>query len=677
MPEITSQQLLELNLTDDNTKKIVEKINKTLSCEPAEVAWKKISKTILSPQLPFSFHLLVFSCCFPEWQIHPTTAPAWLPDAEQKNSTHLAQSMGETEQHTLSAFHAWTVNSPTHFWQYVLTKLHIQFAVAPTQICDLTLGPENPRWLVNAKFNIAASCFKADPQKIAIIQQKKNGPLDYFTYAELDKLSNRIANSLQKMGFISGDAIAINLPMNFHAVAIYFGIIKMGGVVVSIADSFSKDEIASRLRIAQAKGIFTQDVLLRDEKTLPLYEKVAASDAPVAIVLPVQTNLTVTLRSHDIAWQDFLLAEEHFDLYLANAETPCNILFSSGTTGDPKAIPWTHATPIKAASDAYFHQDIHAEDILAWPTNLGWMMGPWLIFAGLINNATIALYDDAPRDRHFGEFIEKAQVTVLGVVPTLVAHWRQTACMQGLDWQHIKCFSSTGECSNPEDMLYLMSLAGYKPIIEYCGGTEIGGGYLSSTLIENNYPSIFTTPAMGLDFVLLDEDGKLTDNGEVAIVPPSIGLSLTLLNVDHHQTYFANMPTLPDGKLLRRHGDQIQRLALNRYCVLGRVDDTMNLGAIKVSSAEIERVLVGTEHITETAAIAINPHSPGPSCLVIFAATSKNLDKNDVKKKFQSKINQHLNPLFKIHDVVLVGKLPKTASNKIMRRVLRKQYPEV
>src|SRR3990167_8623735 len=194
----------------------------------------------------------------------------------------------------------------------------------------------------------------------------------------------------------------------------------------------------------------------------------------------------------------------------------CNILFSSGTTGDPKAIPWSHTTAIKAASDAYLHHNIQPEDVLAWPTNLGWMMGPWLIFAALINNATLALYPDAPHRRAFGQFIQDAKVTMLGVVPTLVANWRETHCMEGLDWNAIKLFSSTGECSNQDDMRYLMSLANNKPIIEYCGGTEIGGSYITSTVIEKNYPSLFTTPAMGIDFILLDDSGHPTDNGEVA-----------------------------------------------------------------------------------------------------------------------------------------------------------------
>lgn len=672
---ITSKQVLKF-YSAEYAEELTQDINAILSTCSAELAWKKISETILNSAMPFAFHLFLFSACYPQWRESPLSAPAWIPEPAFTQSTHLAQCMSETKMVSVKDFHTWSVQNPSLFWQLVLNKLAIQFSTKPFAVCDLNNGIENPKWLVGAKFNIIDSCLKADPAKTAVIEQKKQGELLYFSYGELNSLSNQVANGLLKYGFLPGDALAIDMPMNFNAVAIYLGIIKMGGVVVSIADSFSKDEIASRLRIANAKGIFTQDYILRDAKIIPLYEKVTAANSPIAIVLPANSKLyklNCKLREQDILWENFLSKNNKFDSQMCDANTSCNILFSSGTTGDPKAIPWTHTTAIKAASDAYFHHDIHPDDIIAWPTNLGWMMGPWLIFAGLINNATIALYDDTPRDRYFGEFIQNAKVTILGVVPTLVATWRQSACMENIDWHRIKCFSSTGECSNPEDMLYLMKLAGYKPIIEYCGGTEIGGAYLTSTLLEHNYPSIFNSKALGLDFVLIDETGKLTENGEVALLPPSIGLSQTLLNADHHKTYFANMPFTSDGKTMRRHGDQIQQLAPERYCILGRIDDTMNLGAIKVSSAEIERVLAGTENVIETAAIAVNSNQ-GPSRLVIFAATTHDFDKEPLKKLMQKRINEKLNPLFKIYDVVLVRELPKTASNKIMRRVLRDNY---
>ena len=142
-----------------------------------------------------------------------------------------------------------------------------------------------------------------------------------------------------------------------------------------------------------------------------------------------------------------------------------NVLFSSGTTGEPKAIPWTHTTPIRSAADAWLHHNLRPGDVVAWPTSLGWMMGPWLIYATLINGATMAIYGGNPATRGMGHFVETAGVTLLGVVPTLVRSWRLTHCVAACDWSRIRAFSSTGECSNAEDMLYLMSLAGWKPII--------------------------------------------------------------------------------------------------------------------------------------------------------------------------------------------------------------------
>ena len=481
-----------------------------------------------------------------------------------------------------------------------------------------------------------------------------------------------------------GDAIAIDMPMNAESVAIYLGIVKAGCVVVGIADSFAPDEIATRLRIGKAKAVFTQDYISRAGKRLPLYEKVVAANAPKAIVFSSESgeDLAQIRREGDMRLGKIFLSDTDTFNCCSRAilTRHTNILFSSGTTGEPKAIPWTHTTPIKAAADAYLHHDIHPGDVLAWYTNLGWMMGPWLIYASLINKATIALYEGVPTGRDFGVFVQNAKVSMLGVVPTLVRAWKNTDCMYGLDWQAIRAFSSTGECSNPEEMLYLMALAGYKPIIEYCGGTEIGGGYITGTRVQPAAPSTFTTAALGVDFRLFDENAEPTENGEVFIVPPSLGLSTSLLNADHNEVYFTGTPQ-PN---LRRHGDAIERLgsefdtepwlAGTKYRVLGRVDDTMNLSGIKVSSAEIEEVLNVVDGIQETAAVAVSPKGGGPNRLVIYAvlATSQSVStKQKLQPILQAALSEHLNPLFRIHDVVIVDALPRTASNKIMRRFLR------
>lgn len=670
---IVPQQLIEFGLSNDIAENLTLKINNIIKNFSPEEAWQKISKTILTPQISFKIHHFLFAHLFPRWPNEPETAAAWVPEAEFIKSTNIVKAMARQKIYSYREFHAWSANHYVKFWDYAIKKLNIVFHKHPLSICDLSNGLESPNWLYGAKINIAESCFTQEPSKIAIRFKNDRNQILNITYGELDRLSNRIANSLVNYGFLPGDSIAIDMPMNHFAVAIYLGIIKMGGIVISIADSFSSEEISLRLRIAETKAIFTQDTILRGTKKLPLYEKVLAAKAPFVIVLPCEDKLNYPLRTGDQEWETFLVSNESFKPHYADPMDAINVLFSSGTTAEPKAIPWNHTTPIKVATDAFFHQNIQAEDVLAWHTNLGWMMGPWLIFAALMNHATLALYDGSPSSHRFGKFIEEAKVTMLGVVPSLVASWRQSNCMEGVNWQSIKLFSSTGECSNPEDMLFLMSLAGYKPIIEYCGGTEIGGAYVTSTVIQNNYLSICTTPALGLNFILLDQEGNPSNEGEVAIIPPSIGLSTELLNMNHHKVYFADMPVTQEGKILRRHGDQLRQYLNDSYSVLGRVDDTMNLNSIKISSAELERVLVGIENVIETAAIAYSPQH-GPSQLIIYVATQADLNKDEIQKEMQARINLHLNPFFKIEDIVFIPELPKTASNKIMRRILRNEY---
>ena len=180
-----------------------------------------------------------------------------------------------------------------------------------------------------------------------------------------------------------------------------------------------------------------------------------------------------------------------------------NILFSSGTTGEPKAIPWNHLTPIKSAMDGYYHQDIHGDDVTAWPTNIGWMMGPWLIYATLVNGACMALYPGAANTPEYLRFIRRAGVTMQGVIPSLVRTWRRGGMAEGIYWPSVRVFSSTGEPASRSDYLWLMSRAGYRaPVIEYLGGTEIGGGHLACTVLQPCSPAAFTTANLGVDFVI-------------------------------------------------------------------------------------------------------------------------------------------------------------------------------
>ena len=674
---ISVEKLQRLGLERTEARQLAASVNSVLeTAEPVD-AWRQITAASLSPNMPFEVHCAVRNAVFAESKVPRGPAPLWSPGPRTFERTNIAALMQRAGVGDYAALHRWSVENREAYWQAAIETLGIRYRHSPSQILSLANGPRAPRWLVDAKLNIVESCFTAELAAPAIAWGSPGRAIEIITYRELRDLANRISNGLARAGFASGDPIAMNMPMTVEAVAIYLGIIQAGMVVVSIADSCAAPEISTRLRIAGAKAIFCVDHFVRSGKRVALYEKLMAAGGPQAIVLPGPQNNSDRRRG-DIGWQSFLSDHQEFEPRPSAPDDPINVLFSSGTTGDPKAIPWCQATPIQCAADGYYHHDLHPGNVVAWPTNLGWMMGPWLVFATLINKGTIGLFDGAPLDRPFGQFVQDAKVNMLGVVPSLVRRWRQTKCMKGLDWSCIRAFSSTGECSNPDDMFYLMHLAGYRPVIEYCGGTEIGGGYMTSTFVQPNAPSTFSTPALGIDVVILDPDGRPASNGELFLVPPAIGLSTRLINQDHDEVYYQNVPLGPAGQLLRRHGDQFEVWSTpfgRSYRALGRADDTMNLGGIKVSSAEIERAIQNIDRVKETAAIAVAAPDGGPARLVIYAVCSDGVRSGeDLLVDMQAAIRSRLNPLFKVCDVVIVDALPRTASQKVMRRKLRVRY---
>lgn len=570
-------------------------------------------------------------------------------------------------------FWKWSITQKNQFWSETIDKLEIKLSKYYSTVLDLSDGVENPQWLKDAQLNIVDSCFQNDDDAIAIVFQKESDEIQNITQKTLEELVNKIANSFKNFDVKTGDCIAIDMAMTLEAVAIYLAAIKAGITVATIADSFTPNEIAVRLKITKPKLVFTQNVLLRAGKTLPIYEKVIEANASKIIVINV-TAENIKLRDDDVIWTDFLSENTSFKSVTQHPDDTITVLFSSGTTGEPKAIPWTHTTPIKSASDGYYHHNIQKNDVVCWPTNLGWMMGPWLIFATLINKGTLALYYGAPLNREFGEFVQNAKVNMLGIVPSIVKHWKKTKCNENLDWNAIKCFSSTGEVSNPSEMEYLMQLANNKPVIEYCGGTEIGGAYVTSTLVQDNIPSTFSTQALGTEFVLLDDENKPADKGELFLIPPILGLSNSLLNRDHHEVYFKDTPNYK-GQKLRRHGDQLLRLENGYYKAQGRVDDAMNLGGIKVSSVQIEALVNQLDFIKESAAVAVSPVGGGASLLVIYYIEGlTNLSKEERLKTTNQRIKKELNPLFKVTELVKIDTLPRTASGKVMRRKLRDAF---
>ncbi|PNY04966.1 putative acyl-activating enzyme peroxisomal-like [Trifolium pratense] len=663
-----------------------------------------------------------------------------------------------------------SVSNPEVYWKTVLDEMNISFSKPPE--CILRDNPNEDgsssypsgQWLPGASINPAQNCLNLNGTRslndTVIIwrdELQDDLPLQRMTLEELRQeiLSVKaryaqpdstyslsmvnmidfcwlVAYALESLGLEKGSAIAIDMPMNCKSVVIYLAIVLAGYVVVSIADSFAAREISTRLKISNAKVIFTQCTAsgTRDWVTLQWagpcfmeptvrtqYEKVSpnrqlTNDLPKPHYVGSAQDGYNGLRGES---KDLILrGDKALPLYsrVVDAESPMAIVIPSRSpgfsmklrNGDPKAIPWTNITPLKAAADAWCHLDIRKGDIVSWPTNLGWMMGPWLVYASLLNGASMALYNGSPLGPGFAKFVQT--FLSLYILPrsqhkegargcnagspmlpqlSLVRSWRNANSTSGYDWSAIRCFASTGEASNVDEYLWLMGRARYKPIIEYCGGTEIGGGFITGSLQQAQSLAAFSTPAMCCNLFILGEDGHPTPEnvpgiGELALGSLMLGASNTLLNADHYGVYFKGMP-LWNGKVLRRHGDVFERTARGFYHAHGRADDTMNLGGIKVSSVEIERICNGVDsNIVETAAIGIPPSGGGPEQLAVAVVLkNSNITPQDLLKlrmSFNSALQKTLNPLFRVSQAVPVPSLPRTASNKVMRRVLRQQLAE-
>ncbi|XP_023767126.1 probable acyl-activating enzyme 17, peroxisomal [Lactuca sativa] len=714
LDSIDSSDIVELGIPSETATQLHQELTQIIqSYGPATPqTWNQISTRLLNPDLPFSFHQMMYYGCYKDFGPDP---PAWLPDPEEALLTNIGSLLERRGKEFLgpnykdpitsySTFHEFSASNLEVFWKTILVEMNISFSVPPKAILvddpseETQLLHPGGRWLPGAYVNPAGNCLSLSSKRIssdiAVIWRNEGDdetPVNTMTFEKLRSEVWLVAYALGTLGLEKGSAIAIDMPMDVNSVVIYLAIILAGHVVVSIADSFAPTEISTRLVLSKAKAIFTQDLIIRGERSIPLYSRVVDAQSPMAIVIPTRgSGFSMKLRDGDISWHDFLeQVKSYKNVEFVAVERPVeefsNILFSSGTTGEPKAIPWTLATPFKAGADGWCHMDIRKGDVVAWPTNLGWMMGPWLVYASLLNGASLALYNGAPLGSGFAKFVQDAKVTMLGVIPSIVRAWRTNNCTAGFDWSTIRCFGSTGEASSVDEYLWLMGRAKYKPVIEYCGGTEIGGGFITGSLLHPQCLSAFSTPSLGCNLFILDQNGipmppNVPGVGELALNPLMFGASSTLLNANHYDVYFKGMPSW-NGKVLRRHGDVFELTSRGYYRAHGRADDTMNLGGIKVSSVEIERICNSVDDgILETAAIGVTPAGGGPERLVIVVVfkddDGSTTDLQKLRVSLNSALQKNLNPLFKVSDVVPFASLPRTASNKVMRRVLRQKLTQ-
>jgi acetyl-CoA synthetase len=622
----------------------------------------------------------------------------WRPTPAYTAPAHLTRFMARHGLANYDALMARSTADVAWFTDAVLKYLDIRFARPYTHVVDLSRGPMWPRWCVDGRLNIVQSCIDkhyTDPDQAnrpAIRWESEAGQTGMLTYADLYREVNHCANALRQLGFKKGDAIGLFLPMTPEIVIALLAITKIGGIVLPLFSGYGAGAIAARLNDAGAAGLITADGFLRRGQLVPLKPTAdeAAAQVPSlreVLVLRCAGNAVEMKGGRDHWWHAVVPPQSGFaEAEIMDAEDPLMIIYTSGTTGPPKGAVHTHCGfPVKAAQDMAFGTDVHGPpadapaDVIFWYTDMGWMMGPWLVYGALILGATLFTYDGAPDfpgpDRLWAMAARHA-VTHLGISPTLVRALIKfgEAPVRQHDLSALRFFASTGEPWNPDPWLWLFNVVGQgrRPIINYSGGTEIAGGILMANPLLPLKPCAFSAPCPGMAADVVDDAGRPVRNqvGELVIRQPWIGMTRGFWRDPgrYEATYWSRFPGL------WLHGDFAAIDADGQWYILGRSDDTLKVAGKRLGPAEVESVLVAHPAVMEAAAIGVPDEVKG-SELVCFCVLQPGLAPSaELQDELVARVVGALGKPLRPREVRFVKDLPKTRNAKVMRRLIRAAY---
>jgi acetyl-CoA synthetase len=356
---------------------------------------------------------------------------------------------------------------------------------------------------------------------------------------------------------------------------------------------------------------------------------------------------------------------------------PLLIIFTSGTTGAPKGIVHSHlGYLLKSAIDFGYAFDAQADDTIAWIADMGWMLGPLMIIGGLHCGASLVMVEglpDFPQADRMWRIVENNRATLMGIAPTAARglRARSDGAPPQADLSSLRAFASTGEAWDDPTWHWLFETVGGKrlPILNYTGGTEVGGGILSCYTIAPQSPASFSGPLPGMDVDVLDAAGQSTlEIGELVIrnTWPGMAHSFWEDRDRYLDTYWSRWPDV------WVHGDLASMDSDGYWHIHGRSDDTLKIGGRRVGPAEIESALLAQAGIAEAAVIGVPDEAKGQQVVAFVVARSDatEIDYNKLLAAVTKMVGKAMAP----SHVQFVPGLPKTRNGKIMRRAIRARY---
>lgn len=576
---------------------------------------------------------------------------------------------------------------PQWFWAAVVGLLH--FHQPYERLLDLERGIPFARWCIGGKTNIVLNCLdrhRGTPtwEREVLVWESEAGATVRWTYADLDAEVSKLAHGLQDLGIDAGEVVGLFLPNIPHAMAAFLACAKIGVIALPLFSGFGASALADRLRAAGAAAVITADGTSRRSTQVPM--KAVADEAAASVptlrhmIVVRNTGAAVDWRDGRDHWLHDLTAGRNaqFATVALPADAPLMLMYTSGTTGKPKGTVHTHVGfAAKMRLDVGLIMDLKPGDRLLWMSDMGWLVGPMVAVAVPLHGATLMLAEGSPDypDRgRMWRLIESHHVSFLGLAPTTARSFIKNGGgdIEQHDLSSLRICVSTGEVWTPEAWHWTFEHVCKRriPLLNYSGGTEVGGGILSGTVLHPIKPCAFSRAIPGMNARVVDDQGRPVARGvvgELVLTAPSIGMTRSLWQDDarYLDSYWSELPGM------WRHGDWAMIDAGGWWTILGRSDDTLKIAGKRTGPSEIEALLAATGLVVESAVVGLPDAVKGQCVFCVVTLMPGQVLDEAVRIRLADAVVDGLGAPFRPKAIIAIDDLPKTRNMKIMRRVVR------
>lgn len=556
----------------------------------------------------------------------------------------------------------------------------------------LDWNPPFARWFSGGLLNASVNCLDRHvatetKNKAAIIWESESGESRTLTYFQLYRHVNRFANALKSLGVQKGDRVTIYMPMVPELPVAMLACARIGATHSVVFSGFSSQALVDRVNDAQSKVIVTADGGFRKGKLVDLKkvvdESLAQTPSVQHVVVFKRAGNEVRMGPKDVWWHEVVEKVPAFcEPEMVESNHPLYILYTSGTTGKPKGV--MHGTAgylVHLHATARWVFDFRKSDIFFCTADIGWVTGhSYMVYAPLMHGVTEIMYDgapDHPRPDRYWAVAEKHGATILYTTPTALRMYMKygDAIPDSFDLSPLRLLGTVGEPINPEVWQWYFKTIGKErcPIIDTWWQTETGGIMLSACTgvdFVPMKPGSATFPVPGVDAVVVDDSGSPVPpgtKGYIVVRKPWPGMLLSLWGDDekYKKTYWSRFGGAyypGDYALVDKDG---------YLWLLGRADDVLKVAGHRLGTMELESAFVSHTAIAE-AAVASRPDATKGESIIAFLVTKEGVAASDaLREEVVEHIRKTVGPIATPDEVYFVGKLPKTRSGKIMRRLLK------